>query len=105
MRKAIHPHEANAADRERAMRTVNVADLTSMVVWWGTPVEAVNAFVRLAREGAMNETGLHQARTRLEAPRRTWVEVLPTESVRESRKRFQRRSRYEPEICSISRPH
>jgi predicted nucleic acid-binding protein len=53
-----------------------------MVVWWATPVEAVNAFARLAREGAMNETGLHQTRTRLEALRRTWVEILPIESVR-----------------------
>ena len=55
---------------------------SSMVVWWGAPVEAVNAFARLAREGAMNENGLHQASTRLEALRRTWVEILPTEAVR-----------------------
>jgi len=30
----------------------------------------------------MSATGLHQARTRLEALRKTWVEILPTESLR-----------------------
>ena len=53
-----------------------------MVVWWGTPVEAVSAFARLVREDVMRVTGMHQARTRLEALRRTWVEILPTESLR-----------------------
>jgi predicted nucleic acid-binding protein len=53
-----------------------------MIVWWGTPVEAVSAFARLVREEAMGATGLHQARRRLEALRRTWVEILPTESLR-----------------------
>jgi len=53
-----------------------------MVVWWGTPVEAVSAFARLVREGAMGAPGMHQARTRLDALRRTWVEILPTESLR-----------------------
>jgi predicted nucleic acid-binding protein len=53
-----------------------------MVVWWGTPVEAVSAFARLMREGAMSVTGMHQARKRLDALRRTWVEILPTESLR-----------------------
>ena len=55
---------------------------SSMVVWWGAPVEAVNAFARLAREGAVSKNGLHQARTRLDALRRTWVEILPTDAVR-----------------------
>ncbi len=54
-----------------------------MVVWWGAPVETVTAFARLVREGAMNETGLQQARTRLETLRRTWVEILPTEGLRD----------------------
>lgn len=53
-----------------------------MVVWWGTPVEAISAFARLVREDVMSVTGMHQARTRLEALRRTWVEILPTESLR-----------------------
>jgi len=53
-----------------------------MVVWWGTPVEAVSAFARLVREDVMSVTGMHQARTRLEALRRTWMEILPTESLR-----------------------
>jgi len=53
-----------------------------MVVWWGTPVEGVTALARLAREGAMNATGARQAVARLEALRRTWVEVLPTDALR-----------------------
>lgn len=53
-----------------------------MVVWWGTPIEAVSAFARLVREDVMSVSGMHQARTRLEALRRTWMEILPTESLR-----------------------
>jgi len=53
-----------------------------MVVWWGSPVEAVSAFARLVREDVMSVSGMHQARARLDALRRTWVEILPTESLR-----------------------
>ncbi len=69
-------------DASSALRRMSRA-YSPMVVWWGAPVETVSAFARLVRAGAMSERGLHQARTRLEALRRTWVEILPTEGLRD----------------------
>jgi predicted nucleic acid-binding protein len=56
---------------------------TPMIVWWGTPVESIIAFARLLREGAMSIAGSNQARRRLEALRRTWVEILPSDGLRD----------------------
>jgi predicted nucleic acid-binding protein len=56
---------------------------TRAVVWWGSSVEAVSAFNRLAREGKLTAKGLKQAAARLEVLRRTWSEVLPTDRVRQ----------------------
>jgi predicted nucleic acid-binding protein len=55
---------------------------TRAVAWWGSSVEAVSAFNRLAREGKLTAKGLKQAAARLEVLRRTWSEVLPTARVR-----------------------
>ena len=54
-----------------------------MVVWWCTRVEAYGALARLRREGAFGENGFQQTVARLLALSRAWLEVLPTESVRE----------------------
>lgn len=54
-----------------------------IVAWWGTTVEARSAFSRLLREGKMNARGLNQAVARLEIQRTSWIEVLPSERVRE----------------------
>lgn len=62
-----------------------------LVVWWGTPVEACGAFSRLAREGAIGTDGQRQALARLDVLRRTWVEVLPTEKVRNMAEAFPER--------------
>lgn len=53
------------------------------VAWWGTTVEAHSAFNRLVRDGLMTERGLTQAVARLDAQRRAWVEVLPSDRVRD----------------------
>lgn len=54
-----------------------------MTTWWGTTVEAQSAFSRLVRDGLMTARGLKQATARLEVQRQAWVEVLPSDRVRE----------------------
>jgi predicted nucleic acid-binding protein len=54
-----------------------------VVAWWGTSVEARSAFSRLMREGKMTARGLNQAVARLELQCASWIEVLPSERVRE----------------------
>jgi predicted nucleic acid-binding protein len=54
-----------------------------IAAWWGTTVEARSAFSRLLREGKMTARGLNQAVARLEVQRDSWIEVLPSERVRE----------------------
>lgn len=46
-------------------------------------VEAQSAFSRLVREGKMTARGLKQATARLEVQHASWIEVLPSERVRE----------------------
>jgi len=53
------------------------------VMWWGATVEAYSAFSRLVREGKMPARGFKQAATRLEAQRNAWIEMLPSERVRQ----------------------
>jgi predicted nucleic acid-binding protein len=54
-----------------------------VAAWWGTTVEAHSAFSRLVRDGSMTARGLRQAVARLEVHRASWVEVLPSDRVRE----------------------
>jgi predicted nucleic acid-binding protein len=56
--------------------------------WWGTTVEAVSAFSRLVREGRMTTQGLKHAAARLDLLRATWVEVTPSDRVREIAERL-----------------
>ena len=55
----------------------------TIAVWWGTPVETVSAFARLARAGELDQRHLRMARTRLAALRGMWSEVQPGEALRE----------------------
>jgi predicted nucleic acid-binding protein len=54
-----------------------------MAAWWGTTIEAQSAFSRLVREGKMTARGLKQAVARLEVQHTSWIEVLPSDRVRE----------------------
>lgn len=53
------------------------------VVWWGTSVESFNTFARLLREGALTRAQFNQAYQRLQVLRGSWVEMAPTEQIRE----------------------
>lgn len=54
-----------------------------IVVWWGTQLEVEAAFARLLREQVLNEKAYEQAQRLLEQLRKAWVEVNPTDKVRE----------------------
>lgn len=53
-----------------------------MTAWWGTPVELYSVLARLLREGALTADSHRDSVRRLEALRRTWDEVAPTEQLR-----------------------
>ncbi|OFW11728.1 MAG: hypothetical protein A3H96_24590 [Acidobacteria bacterium RIFCSPLOWO2_02_FULL_67_36] len=57
-------------------------ELTRMVVWWGTPLEARSAFARLVREGRLTPEERASAVRLLGQLRIAWDEILPTEKVR-----------------------
>ena len=53
-----------------------------IVVWWGTPVEARSAFMRLVREGMLSQADLADASKKLATLKRVASEIEPTEEVR-----------------------
>jgi uncharacterized protein len=55
-----------------------------LTVWWATPVEARNVFLRLHREGALELGELAEALKRLATLRSSIAEILPTEEVRQT---------------------
>jgi predicted nucleic acid-binding protein len=69
-------------DATQEMRRI-ARRIKRVAAWWGTPVEARSAFSRLLRDGKLTERGLKQAAARLEAQRAAWIEVLPSDRVRE----------------------
>ncbi len=71
-------HQTGSSAGRRAARAHR-----PFVVWWGTPVESFNSFARLLREGHLTQAQFNQAYQRLQVLRRTWVEMAPTEQIRE----------------------
>ena len=55
----------------------------TLAAWWGTPVEMTGAFSRLSRNGDIGRDSFRMAISRLAALRQRWVEVQPTEALRE----------------------
>lgn len=60
------------------------------VVWWASPVECWSAFARLERERRLAAKDVAAARKTLRQLQQAWVEVLPTEHVREHASRLLR---------------
>ncbi len=54
----------------------------SVAYWWAAPVECWSAFARSRREGVITVSDEMAARSRLERAQRTWLELLPAETVR-----------------------
>jgi len=67
-----------------------LADDTSMLVWWASPVECVSALSRRNREGSLEESALRLALERLRVLSRAWHEILPTQTVRSQAERMLR---------------
>lgn len=61
-----------------------------MAVWWSTRVECVSALARLEREGRFDRKHADLAYVRLRTLAAAWLEIEPSEIVRESAIRFLR---------------
>lgn len=60
------------------------------ITWWGTPNECASALARLERDGALDTTGTSAAFHRLAALARSWNEIEPGQTVRETAQRLLR---------------
>lgn len=65
-----------------------LADDPIVVVWWGTRLECVSAFMRQVREGNLSVAGERQARQVLHSLTQSWIEILPSEAVRSAAERL-----------------
>lgn len=60
-----------------------LSDDPEIVAWWGTPVECASAAARLRREERLTVAEEERALELLSRLRDSWLEVLPSEVVRE----------------------
>ena len=72
---------------DRAASAILRAD-SELVVWGAARVECISAFARLRRSGAMGPRAELEILQRLESLSSGWVEVQPSESVREAAERL-----------------
>lgn len=63
---------------------------SSVLVWWGTPVECMSALSRREREGALLAEHLAQAQDVLRYLKGSWQEVLPSNVLRDVAERLLR---------------
>lgn len=77
--------EADTALREEQLRSI-----AGMVTWWGTGLECMSALCRRQREGSLSEEAVGLARRRLRAIAGQWLEVHPSDVVRDRAKRLLR---------------
>ena len=61
-----------------------------VVVWWGSPVECASAIARLERDGSLPPAGASESFFRLDALAPSWMEIEPSDEVREAARRFLR---------------
>lgn len=55
----------------------------SAAIWWATPVEVMGALARMLREGVISVQNFANAANRLAKVLPTWIEVMPSERVRD----------------------
>jgi len=67
-----------------------LAEDPDMVAWWGTAVECASAAARLRREERISIREEERVRAAVSSLRAAWVEVLPSEEVRERAMRLLR---------------
>jgi len=75
-------------EKETAPRQRDLEQDPVLVVWWGAAVELESVLTRRRNEGALDEPNEAKARARLALLSDAWVEVEPTDPVREMAKRL-----------------
>ena len=78
-----------AEARTHALQSLYAQDM-DVVVWWGTPVECASAIARLEREGALSAEAAAESFSRLDALAPSWMQIDPSDEIRESARRFLR---------------
>jgi len=78
-----------AERRTPAVQSVYTRDL-EVVVWWGTLVECASAIARLERDGGLSASDAAESFSRLDALAPSWMEIEPSDEIRESARRFLR---------------
>ena len=61
-----------------------------VVVWWGSPVECASAIARLERDESLAPADASESFSRLDALAPSWMEIEPSDEVREAARRFLR---------------
>jgi predicted nucleic acid-binding protein len=61
-----------------------------VVVWWATQVECASAVARLERDGLLTAADAGRAFARLDALAASWLQVEPTDEIRETARRLLR---------------
>ena len=69
-------------------RTKQLEQDPLMVVWWGTSVEVESALFRRSSNSEIDVGNVERARTRLTFLSNSWIEIQPTDSIREMAKRL-----------------
>jgi len=78
-----------AERRTRAVQALYGRD-PEVVVWWGTQVECASAISRLERDGALSLSDAAESFSRLDALAPSWMQIDPSDEIRESARRFLR---------------
>jgi predicted nucleic acid-binding protein len=78
-----------AEARTRGVQSLYLRD-PEAVVWWGTPVECASAIARLERDGALSSSEAAESFARLDALCPSWMQIDPSDEIRESARRFLR---------------
>ena len=69
-------------------RTKQLEQDPLMVVWWATSVEVESALFRRSSNSEIDVGNAERARTRLTFLSNSWIEIQPTDSIREMAKRL-----------------
>ena len=75
-------------EKETTQRERDLEQDAILVVWWGTAVELESVLTRRRSEGKLDELNEAKARRKLAMLADAWIEVEPTDPVRELAKRL-----------------
>ncbi len=78
-----------AETASRPVRALYLED-PEPVVWWATPVECASAIARLERKEALTAADAAVAFARLDALAASWLQVEPSDEIRETARRLLR---------------